>query len=271
MHRKSFDVVHVFSEPGSALISARVMEVDEPSDGPSGRTEAAAARGEEHSGTSRRWNDPSLRDRFAREFGGPQNLDGGMRWWLSDGSDEDGSDGDGDDDSQWETDDEQREDAGAPAKPADGAPAGGEGTSGAPGGSRRRGAGKSKKSARAKDKEDEDMFYEEGLDDKDQAFVDKLRGGRQSDAVLSCPACFETVTLDCQRHYKWEHQYRAMFVRNVRVDTKSHLKPQDTPLQPGEDDDGPYNEAFCAQCGELVGVRDREEVYHFFNTLASAC
>ena len=115
------------------------------------------------------------------------------------------------------------------------------------------------------------MFYEEGLDDKDQAFVDKLRGGRQSDAVLSCPACFETVTLDCQRHCKWENQYRAMFVRNVRVDTKSHLKPQDTPLQPGEDDDGPYNEAFCAQCGELVGVRDREEVYHFFNTLASAC
>ena len=271
MHRKSFDVVHVFSEPGSALISARAMEVDEPSDGPSGRTEAAAARGEEHSGTSRRWNDPSLRDRFAREFGGPQNLDGGMRWWLSDGSDEDGSDGDGDDDSEWETDDEQRDDAGAPAKPADGAPAGGEGTSGAPGGSRRRGAGKSKKSARAKDKEDEDMFYEEGLDDKDQAFVDKLRGGRQSDAVLSCPACFETVTLDCQRHYKWEDQYRAMFVRNVRVDTKSHLKPQDTPLQPGEEDDGPYNEAFCAQCGELVGVRDREEVYHFFNTLASAC
>jgi hypothetical protein len=115
------------------------------------------------------------------------------------------------------------------------------------------------------------MFYEEGLDDKDQAFVDKLRGGRQSDAVLSCPACFETVTLDCQRHFKWEDQYRAMFVRNVRVDIKSQLKPQDTPLEPGENDDGPYNEAFCAQCGELVGVRDREEVYHFFNTLASAC
>ena len=112
------------------------MEVDEPSDGPSdgpsGRTEAAAARGEEH-GTSRRWNDPSLRDRFAREFDGPQNLDGGMQWWASDGSDEDGSDGDGDDDSEWETDDEQKDDAGARPKPADGAPAGGEGTSGATG------------------------------------------------------------------------------------------------------------------------------------------
>ena len=97
------------------------MEVDEPSDGPSdgpsGRTEAAAARGEEH-GTSRRWNDPSLRDRFAREFDGPQNLDGGMQWWASDGSDEDGSDGDGDDDSEWETDDEQKDDAGARPKPA---------------------------------------------------------------------------------------------------------------------------------------------------------
>ena len=32
------------------------------------------------------------------------------------------------------------------------------------------------------------MGDEEGLDDKDQAEVDKTRG-RQSDAVLACPAC----------------------------------------------------------------------------------
>ena len=115
------------------------------------------------------------------------------------------------------------------------------------------------------------MFYEEGLDDKDQAFVDKLRGGRQSDAVLSCPACFETVTLDCQRHYKWEDQYRAMFVRNVRVDTKSHLVAAGHALAAGRGGRRAVQRGVLRAMGELVGVGDREEVYHFFNTLASAC
>lgn len=34
---------------------------------------------------------------------------------------------------------------------------------------------------------------------QDEAFVSRQRGGRESDAILSCPCCLETLTLDCQR------------------------------------------------------------------------
>nr|GMD44552.1 E2F-associated phosphoprotein [Ipomoea batatas] len=41
-------------------------------------------------------------------------------------------------------------------------------------------------------------FYDSDLDDKDESWVRKKRGGRTSDAILSCPACFTTLCLDCQ-------------------------------------------------------------------------
>jgi len=31
--------------------------------------------------------------------------------------------------------------------------------------------------------------------------MDKKRDGRTSDALLSCPACFTTVCLECQRYF----------------------------------------------------------------------
>jgi E2F-associated phosphoprotein len=40
---------------------------------------------------------------------------------------------------------------------------------------------------------------------------------RNSDAVLSCPACFRIVCMDCQRHEYYKNQYRAMFVMSVTV------------------------------------------------------
>lgn len=42
-------------------------------------------------------------------------------------------------------------------------------------------------------------FYDPELDDKDELWAHKKRKGRTSDAVLSCPACFTTLSLDCQR------------------------------------------------------------------------
>lgn len=42
-------------------------------------------------------------------------------------------------------------------------------------------------------------FYDSDLDDKDELWMVKKRDGRTSDAVLSCPACFTTVCLECQR------------------------------------------------------------------------
>lgn len=42
-------------------------------------------------------------------------------------------------------------------------------------------------------------FYDPKLDDNDEVWAQKQRRGRISDAVLSCPACFTTLCLDCQR------------------------------------------------------------------------
>jgi hypothetical protein len=41
---------------------------------------------------------------------------------------------------------------------------------------------------------------------------------RHSDAVLSCPCCFNIVCMDCQKHKRYANQYRAMFVMGVVVD-----------------------------------------------------
>lgn len=42
-------------------------------------------------------------------------------------------------------------------------------------------------------------FYDSDLDDKDELWMVKKRDSRTSDALLSCPACFTTVCLECQR------------------------------------------------------------------------
>lgn len=59
-------------------------------------------------------------------------------------------------------------------------------------------------------------FYDRDLDDKDEAWVARQRGGRRSDAILSCPGCLTTVCIDCQQHAEKEGQFRAMFCINVR-------------------------------------------------------
>ena len=46
-------------------------------------------------------------------------------------------------------------------------------------------------------------FYDPKLDDKDELWVQKRRKGHTSDAVLSCPACFTTLCLECQRYMHW--------------------------------------------------------------------
>jgi hypothetical protein len=94
-----------------------------------------------------------------------------------------------------------------------------------------------------------DVLYDETLDDEDEAYVYRnMRGGlqetvvtrnvrssaartddsgsethstspssrpmqvlkpRSSDAVLSCPCCFNIVCMDCQRHQTYMNQFRA--------------------------------------------------------------
>ncbi|XP_054470132.1 E2F-associated phosphoprotein isoform X2 [Anoplopoma fimbria] len=121
-----------------------------------------------------------------------------------------------------------------------------------------------------------------------------------SDAVLNCPACMTTLCLDCQRHDKYRTQYRAMFVMNcavkkdevLRYKTQQEVKqrkrkrrrgqktetPMDetpetptTPAPEGMDADEIYHPVQCSECSTEVAVFDKDEVYHFFNILASHC
>jgi E2F-associated phosphoprotein len=84
-----------------------------------------------------------------------------------------------------------------------------------------------------------DDLFDDQADEDDEAYVYRhLRSGapsvvdtaspttkdsekhtkpRNSDAVLSCPACFRIVCMDCQRHEHYKNQYRAMFVMSVTV------------------------------------------------------
>ena len=69
--------------------------------------------------------------------------------------------------------------------------------------------------------------YDPNADDADQAFIDKVRGNRRSDALLSCPGCLTTVCIDCQAHTYKDGQFRAMFsinTRRVSSPTRSPVK-----------------------------------------------
>ncbi|KAG9268638.1 E2F-associated phosphoprotein [Astyanax mexicanus] len=119
-----------------------------------------------------------------------------------------------------------------------------------------------------------------------------------SDAVLNCPACMTTLCLDCQRHEKYRTQYRAMFVMNCTVSKdevlrykaakqknrrkkKSHQGSTATENEAeagltdsrlsGMDEEEIYHPVKCTECSTEVAVFDKDEVYHFFNILASHC
>ncbi|GAX78731.1 hypothetical protein CEUSTIGMA_g6168.t1 [Chlamydomonas eustigma] len=161
----------------------------------------------------------------------------------------------------------------------------------------------------------EDEFFDEGLDEKDELWVAKQRQGRVSDAILSCPGCFTMLTADCQQHQHHHNQYRAMLVVNCEVDDKYALKetrsssnkdrtrkskPTEEQQKSVEAEDaakgaaGPGNDKMirsnhgsqgipncledstelfyavrCAVCRTEVGVRDSDEVYHFFHVFPS--
>ena len=133
-------------------------------------------------------------------------------------------------------------------------------------------------------------FYDPEADDKDEKWVAKLRKGRNSDAILSCPLCFSTVSVDCQQHIENENQFRAMFVMNCRVETKQIVKPAAEQPNPGsrkgrrQQENKPdsttsntsnteekYNPVYCAVCDNELGLREvgPEGAYHLFHVLAS--
>jgi len=139
----------------------------------------------------------------------------------------------------------------------------------------------------------DDLFYDPDKDDEDQEWVDSVRqsyhqSGKtpstvpeklpNSDAVLNCPACFTVLCLDCQRHEVYNTQYRAMFVVNCTVNTEQKLKfPVKGKGKKGKggkgrlvtDPNSDYHPVICDNCKTEVAMYDQDEVYHFFNVVAS--
>ena len=191
---------------------------------------------------------------------------------------------------------------------------------------------------------EKDELYNPNKDDEDEAWVYKnLRGGleepisiqfpssqstkgtnhsnkkgstmpptqqvlkpRNSDAVLSCPCCFQIVCMDCQRHERYSNQFRAMFVMNITVSWDRTVVPEIMGMQTNEEEDGrkakvprvgegvtsipidgtvddgtkeeeqdhgkeTYYSVECSSCNTQVAALDMsEEVYYFFGCLESA-
>jgi len=138
----------------------------------------------------------------------------------------------------------------------------------------------------------DDLLYDPHMDDRDQRWVDGQRRSHRSglgkhkkmpnsDALLDCPACLTTLCIDCQRHDSYKHQFRAMFVMNCEVDVSETLqcpemapkkkkkKKKDPPVPPTPQPQDMFHPVKCTECRTTVGVVDRDEVYHFFNVLAS--
>ncbi|GLT30929.1 hypothetical protein SLA2020_057020 [Shorea laevis] len=123
-------------------------------------------------------------------------------------------------------------------------------------------------------------FYDPELDDKDEEWVQNKRKGRISDAVLSCPACFTTLCLECQRHEKYLTQYRAIFVLNCKIENDQVRQAREKPKrgkrkrvssesETAVTDGEMIKPVCCSVCSTEVGVIDEDEVYHFFNVLPS--
>ncbi|XP_034698392.1 E2F-associated phosphoprotein-like isoform X4 [Vitis riparia] len=123
-------------------------------------------------------------------------------------------------------------------------------------------------------------FYDSDLDEKDELWVQKKRKGRTtSDAVLSCPGCFTTLCLECQRHEKYVTQYRAIFVVNCNIKSEQVLPQRSIKPKRGKRgresdksvpvsvDGETFKPVHCGVCSTEVGAIDEDEVYHFFNIL----
>ena len=162
-----------------------------------------------------------------------------------------------------------------------------------------------------------DPLFDSTADAHDASYVDRhLRSdgatatSTTTDAVLSCPCCFQIVCMDCQRHDTYQHIYRAMFVMGVTVswdrpleydDVSQSLivKPTEVSSVPSvnssnteavgttivkveaeepsiskdrtQDKSEVYYTVRCANCETVVAALDmRDEVYHFSGCLASA-
>ncbi|OBS68271.1 hypothetical protein A6R68_03187 [Neotoma lepida] len=109
----------------------------------------------------------------------------------------------------------------------------------------------------------DELLYDPEKDNRDQAWVDAQRRGHES----------------------YKTQYRAMFVMNCSVNREEVLRyknPENRKKKRGAkkmraNPEGPvetdveeiYHPVMCTECSTEVAVYDKDEVFHFFNVLAS--
>lgn len=127
----------------------------------------------------------------------------------------------------------------------------------------------------ADDSGDEKMFgdtpdplFDSEMDSKDEEWIERRflqhkPSDYHTDAILSCPACFALLCVDCQRHTSYPNQYRAMFVQNCTVMLSRSVRP----VLGDTDQNALYYEVRCSRCSLAVAARDSDEVFHFYNVL----
>lgn len=154
------------------------------------------------------------------------------------------------------------------------------------------------KRSQKKELSNDELLYDPEADEDNERWIEKQRRSYlpksqassekekkkplpNSDAVLDCPACMTTLCLDCQRHDTYTNQYRAMFVMNCTVDYNELLKyPQannkrrkkkqkSSATQDVTSETDKFHPVKCNECNTVVAVYDTDEIYHFFNVLAS--
>ena len=135
----------------------------------------------------------------------------------------------------------------------------------------------------------EDDLYDANEDDEDEDFIQSISSKRanefddntklKTDATLSCPCCLSLIALETQKHVSYKNQYRAMFTFNTKIDkdspiesstksNKKRKKNRENAIELNSDQDLVYSVS-CSICSTELGVyEDKDELYHFYNTIA---
>ena len=120
------------------------------------------------------------------------------------------------------------------------------------------------------------------LTDRPDMTLDVYRGRKTIQQPVSELDVIKSMSFSCLcRHDTYTNQYRAMFVMNCTVDYNELLKyPQannkrrkkkqkSSATQDVTSETDKFHPVKCNECNTVVAVYDTDEIYHFFNVLAS--
>ena len=115
------------------------------------------------------------------------------------------------------------------------------------------------------EQESRDIYYDEYEDEQNDAWrarrhAEPGTSSVQTDAVLSCPACFTDVCYAATR--LGDLQYTATRVVNCAVRRNVVSKPLRGALPHQQ-----FHPVHCAVCDSELGVRDVDNLYHLFHIL----